>query len=64
MLILEKGKVCPYRSRCEHIDNCHGARSNRDNIFTCEFVDSQGNIKEGVNRIPMDKTGKQQVLME
>jgi len=64
MLVLEIGKKCPYRSKCPYNDNCCGARSNRESVFTCDYVDSTGNIKEGMYRNPMDKTGKQKVLME
>lgn len=66
MLILEKFEVCPYASICPHNFThsvCYGARPNRDGKFTCDLVDSDGNIKEGF-RLSEDKTGKMKVLME
>jgi len=69
VMILEKGKVCPYANDCPHnrstnlLGKCYGARSDRNNEFFCEFVED-GKIKLDGVKTPKDKTGKMKVLME
>jgi hypothetical protein len=65
MLILESGEICPYALNCPYNKDyisCHGAKSNRDNKFTCELVEN-GKFKHGT-RLSEDKTGKMKVIME
>jgi len=63
MLVLEAGQACQYKAECSKASFCYGARTDRDNVFKCQFVNDEGKLIEGV-RIPMDKTGLQQVIME
>lgn len=67
MIILKENEACPYDQSCpynkEH--TCFGGRSDRRNIFTCDYVNQQGQfIADGQQRHPMDQTGRMQVLME
>jgi len=65
MLIIEAFKTCPYGNKCPHvsgIESCMGTNPNRSTIFTCDFVDEQGNISEAGFRNPNDQTGTQQIL--
>jgi len=64
MLVLMENEKCHLAFRCEYEDGCWGARTNRPNKFTCEFVDNQGNIKENCFRNPDDKTGKMQIIID
>ena len=51
-MLLEAGKVCPHWSKCPHNTNnsCYGARSDRNNVFTCDLVDLNGNFTESSKR--------------
>ena len=67
MLILEAKQKCPHSGYCQYNrgNTCNGAMMDRDNQFTCEYVDSAGRITEyGQMRNPKDLTGKMQVLSE
>lgn len=63
MLLLEKNQVCPYGNGCPYNKRgeCWGARPDRDNTFTCEYVQNN-RIVEGGFRNPHDKTGKMTIL--
>lgn len=63
MLILEAGEICPYRNECQHSATCSGSRKDRKYKFTCNFVDTYGNISDGV-RLKDDQTGKMRVILE
>ena len=65
MLILKEGQVCPFSQSCPYNDmnQCWGAKPNRPNTFTCEYV-VNGKILEGGFRLPSDKTGKMKILQE
>ena len=66
MLQLGPNQTCPHSHKCPHVGrglgNCMGTDPNRSNVFTCEFVDNQGNISESGFRNPKDQTGTQKVL--
>jgi hypothetical protein len=62
MLRLEAKQVCHLKERCPHAPDCWGVRSDRDTVFTCSFVDENGNIREDAYRNPHDQTGKMQIL--
>lgn len=66
MLVLKENEVCPHANQCPHneMNNCYGARAGRNNIFTCEFIDNNGNILTNRVRLSEDKTGKMKVIME
>jgi hypothetical protein len=69
MLVLEAGEICPYSSRCPYNNTsqfgpCHGTLSTRSNTFTCSYV-KDGKISEGQSpRLPGDKTGRMNIIME
>ena len=64
-LILESGERCPYGARCPYnkLNECLGARVDRDTRFNCSFV-KDGKIVEGGSRNKFDKTGQMQIIME
>jgi hypothetical protein len=64
MIILQENQICPHASKCPHADGCYGTKNNRNNKFTCEFVDTNGNVDTGGVRNPLDKTGKMKVILE
>ena len=64
MLVLKENEVCPYSMNCPYNpgNTCHGARSDRQNTFTCEFV-VNGRVQEnGTERNQYDLTGKMKVI--
>jgi hypothetical protein len=67
MMILRENEVCPYGNTCIYNTGksgpCWGAKSNRNNSFHCEYV-VNGRIMEGGMRLPDDRTGKMQIIME
>ena len=65
-LILNEFEVCPFSGHCQYNrDNtCFGARSDRKNKFTCEYVKNGRIVDGGINRLAEDRTGKMKVLME
>ena len=67
-MLLEIGQICPHANNCPHnkIDSCWGARQNRNNQFSCDLVNENGQIKKEtyVQQNPLNKTGKMQVIME
>ena len=66
MLILKENEVCYLASQCIYnsTDSCYGAKSHRNTVFTCIYVEN-GKILEGQPmRIPEDKTGKMKIIME
>jgi hypothetical protein len=62
MLLLKENEVCPYAARCPYMP-CYGAKANRPNSFKCEFVEN-GEIKDGMTRLPGDKTGQMKIILE
>jgi hypothetical protein len=64
MIVLKEHEICQYSVRCPYAQNCWGTRPERENTFTCEFVNKQGQIRENCFRNPLDKTGKMKVIME
>jgi hypothetical protein len=66
-LILKPNEVCPYSKDCYYnrgMNECFGARSDRNNSFTCTFFNSEGKIEEGHYRLPQDQTGQMKVLID
>jgi len=65
MLTLKANQPCPYSASCQYNknDSCYGAKSNRNSVFTCNFV-QDGKIIEGQYRNPHDKTGQMKIIME
>ena len=64
MLVLTENQICPLKSKCKYADGCWGTKSNRGNVFTCDFVEPNGTIKEDCFRNPMDKTGNMKVIID
>ena len=64
MLILSENQICPLKMKCKYASGCWGGKPNRQNKFTCEFVDNIGNIKDNCFRNPEDKTGKMKVIID
>ena len=64
-LILEGREVCPHSSTCIYHkqNNCWGANAQRENRFNCSLVDTR-EIGGGGVRLPLDKTGKMEVLID
>ena len=64
-LIIEGGEVCPHSNVCVYHkqNNCWGANSMRENQFFCTLVDTMREGNSGV-RLPLDKTGKMEVLID
>jgi hypothetical protein len=64
-LILEAGEVCPHSTVCVYHkqNNCWGTYSARENQFYCTLVDTMREGDGGV-RLPMDKTGKMEILID
>jgi len=66
MLVLKEGEACPHSARCPYhtaTNECYGARSDRNNVFRCSHY-VNGQILEGGVRLPQDKTGQMQVLVD
>ena len=66
-MILESGETCQYGRVCPlntKFGPCYGARSDRQNIFECEYVVNGQLIADSGFRNPLDKTGKMKVIME
>jgi hypothetical protein len=66
-IVLKEKEGCPHAIKCKYNKDgsCLGASTDRENIFTCEFVDAGGNIIEsGHIRSNLDQTGKMKVIME
>ena len=66
MLVLEAGKVCPYSARCPYHtshNQCQGAMSSRNVEFKCSYVNN-GVIESGGVRLPQDKTGQMEILID
>ena len=67
MLILKENEVCQLAQQCPHNNvskTCYGARPNRNNVFTCEFVQNGQIVTDSGFRNPHDQTGKMKVIME
>ena len=64
MMILEANEVCKLTYKCPHTDTCYGAKTNRQTIFNCEFVENGEIITDVGFRNPYDQTGKMKVIME
>lgn len=64
-MILESGVMCQYGHSCPYnrLNECWGARPDRDNQFKCSYVEN-GVIREGGYRNPNDKTGQMVILSE
>jgi hypothetical protein len=64
-LILEAGEVCPHSTVCVYHkqNNCWGTYSAREDQFYCTLVDTMREGGGGV-RLPMDKTGKMEILID
>ena len=64
-LILESGEKCPYGARCPYntLNECLGARQERNTRFNCSFV-KDGKIVEGGVRNRYDQTGGMKIIME
>lgn len=63
-MILEAGEVCKI-TECPYNNGvCHGARFDRTNKFTCEYVVNGKLLTDFGFRNPQDKTGKMKVIME
>jgi hypothetical protein len=64
VMILNENEVCPYSSKCvyNNTGGCYGARSDRNNKYTCSVVDTRES--GGAFKAPADQTGKMQVIMD
>ena len=64
-LILEAHEVCPHTPTCVYHkqNHCWGANGMRENQFYCTLVDTMREGGSGV-RLPLDKTGKMEVLID
>ncbi len=65
MLILKENEICPFMDTCPYNEGiCHGAKANRNRVFTCEYVVDGKFLKGQANRLSEDVTGKMKVIME
>lgn len=61
---LSENQVCPKMITCKYSDNCMGANSLRNTVFTCTLITEDGSIIDNGFRNPLDQTGKMQILTE
>lgn len=64
MLILREREICPHTHKCPYSQNCKGTDPNRNNTFTCNYINQEGIIESGKFRSPLDQTGKMQIINE
>lgn len=67
-MIFESGQACHFGNICKMNDGtfgpCWGTRSDRNNTFTCEYIEN-GKLKTEVGfRNPLDQTGKMKVIWD
>jgi len=63
-MILEAGEQCRYGQSCPRSDACYGLKTDRPNIFECEYVINGQLVENPGFRNPLDQTGKMKVIME
>lgn len=67
-LVLMEGQVCPYSTKCPYTNTansiCRGCDPKRENIFSCNFVNEQGDFSKNKYRSKFDETGKMRILQE
>lgn len=67
-MILSENEVCKYSATCPYnndtLNFCKGAEANRNKIFQCDLVSSDGIFTESKFRSKHDSTGKMKIIME
>jgi len=65
MIVLQEKEMCSLSGSCPYNkdSNCQGAKSDRKNVFTCDYVTNGKITEDGSVRNANDKTGRMQVIM-